>query len=154
MRRLAALLVLLSAPAALAAGPTPPRAPAPIVKGYRTTPPPAWVETRKGSLWLAYASFCWTAPAEYPGEADPVCKDYPAPATRTDLPAIVLRRGELVHLQLGFVPQRLTLTIRGRTYELAHAERTVWRAQRAGVAVLAGKTGVGFARYAARFELR
>lgn len=64
-------------------------------------PPPAWLETERGSFWLGQSTFCW----------DGTCADYVAPSCDSEhVPKIAVRRGELVRAHLGFEPREVSLT--------------------------------------------
>lgn len=67
-----------------------------------TGPPPAWLETERGSFWLGYSTFCWGG----------ACADYIAPSCDDDrhTPKITVREGEQVTAHLGFAPREVTLT--------------------------------------------
>ena len=72
-----------------AAGPAP-------TAGNLRTPPPAWVETARGSRWLGYSSFCWASG----------CADYTRPRCGDGhTPTLRLRSGERVIFHLGFAPR-------------------------------------------------
>jgi len=131
---------------AAGAQPAVPKAPAPVLKGFTMTPPPAWVTTARGERWLGYSSFCWVSVADFVGETTKVCG---RPHGRP--PRIPVRRGQLVHFELGFQPQRVVISIGRRRFVLPAAERTTWRVAALGVALLQAKTGVGYAGYTARF---
>ena len=109
MRFLVPLIVLVLATACGAGDPSAPETGAPAseveVRGPSASapqlvgfdgPPPAWIETESGKLWLAYATFCW-----------PGCADYPAPVCGDEryAPTIVVRRAEVVRFHLGFDPR-------------------------------------------------
>lgn len=68
-----------------------------------TGPPPAWLETERGSFWLGYSTFCWGG----------TCADYIAPSCDDErhVPRIVVREGEGVTAHLGFEPREVTLTL-------------------------------------------
>lgn len=71
-------------------------------------PPPAWVETQRGSRWLAFSTFC----------LKDGCVDYRRAACAGDdrSPTLVVDRGELVrlHLEREQSPRLVLLTLRGR----------------------------------------
>ena len=152
MKRLLALVaVLILAPAAAAAGwPGPPRTAAPRLT--QQGPPPAWVETRSRSTWMAFSSYCWRTPRKV------VCADAIPPQSRTDLPEMRVARGTLVRLHLGFRPRSAHLTVfRGvgfRHFVLAPRRVLAWRAATAGVASLDVRAGAGGASYLVRMTIR
>jgi hypothetical protein len=80
-----------------------PKAPRPNIAGVPDGPPPAWLETERGSFWLGYSSYCW-------GRA---CVDFIPPACNDPkhTPRIVLRRGEHVTAHLPFTPTELGLAL-------------------------------------------
>lgn len=110
-------------------------------------PPPAWVETERGSFWLGYGGYCWKALCIKGG-----------PTGRTELPPVVVRKGEVVRFHLGFRPRRVMLGVgRGGSVRLEPARTVSWRVERAGVVSLLaysarGEPG-GSAGYFAVFRL-
>src|SRR5437870_9780437 len=76
-----------------------PKKPPPEVRGVRSAPPPAWIETRGGDRWLAFSGYCWSV----------TCLDARPVAQRTDVPRIGVGRGEVVRFHLRFQPTELTL---------------------------------------------
>jgi hypothetical protein len=91
-------------------------------------PPPAWVETEGGSIWLAYSTYCW----------DSTC-DFSAPSCGGDPPAprVELRRGETVRFHLEFDPGEALLRFFPEGGEpdevtLDPSPTLTWRADRAG----------------------
>lgn len=115
-------------------------------------PPPAWIETERGDLWLAYATYCW-------GTA---CADYIAPVCGNErhAPTIVVRRGEIVRFHLEFEPEgRVAL----RFFEggkdvgeihLASDRTATWKVKRGGPFWIdAAKAETGSASYSGCFEL-
>lgn len=89
-------------------------------------PPPAWLETERGSFWLGYSTFCWGG----------TCADYIAPSCDDErhVPKIVVRRGEQVTAHLGFEPREVTLTsFPAHDQQPLDASREPsWRAEREG----------------------
>lgn len=72
--------------------------------GLYDGPPPAWVETSAGSVWLAFASYCW----------ETVCADAMPPRCGTAHAAeieVAPREGLVFHL--GFEPTAVTLRFFG-----------------------------------------
>lgn len=89
------------APAAEPA-PTPPKpsGPPPELDGVEG-PPPAWVETRDGALWLAYSGFCW----------ETTCADYEAPTCDNPrIPELVLESGDEIRFHLGYEPKEVVVS--------------------------------------------
>lgn len=133
-----------------AAAPGRPKDPPPRLEGVPgSPPPPAWIETERGSRWLGFSSYCWrTACVDF---IPPRCGD-----GRT--PRILLRRGELVRFHLGFRPRELTLDFLeqdgARQLKLTPSRTATWRAVRGGVASLSARAGTGSASYVGCFRLR
>jgi hypothetical protein len=107
----------------------PPGQPPPAI-GNLAAPPPAWVETARGSRWLGYSSFCWGT----------TCADFSAPRCGDvgHTPTLRLRRGETVRFHLGFLPVELGLTFFGRDsrlkgYRLALRRTAAWHVDQRGV---------------------
>lgn len=137
-----AVVASAAVPSAAARPPGPP----PTVPGVRSAPPPAWIETRRADKWLAFSSYCWTV----------TCIDSRPFPDRTDIPRIVVSRGEIVRFHLGFQPATLTMRLAGRTFTLAAARVSSWRVRGAtGYGVLKARTtGKLRAEYVARFVLQ
>jgi hypothetical protein len=117
MKRYAPLLVVIATAGCGAANheTTPPNPPS-----LRGGPPPAWVETRFGSHWLAYSSYCWRNR----------CADYAAPeCPGHGLPVIELRQGGLVRFHLGFGPDRVEVSGEGQSLPLKPSRDPIWKAQ-------------------------
>jgi hypothetical protein len=110
----------------------PPSSPAPSVwRGVG--PPPAWVETERGSFWLGYNGYCWKALCIKGG-----------PTGRGELPPVVVRRGEVVRFHLGFRPRRVSLSMsRGAPRRLEPARTMSWRVERGGFVSLLAYTARG-----------
>jgi hypothetical protein len=149
MRTITAILfvaVVLSAAASAATWPGPPAAPPPRVQGT-SGPPPAWLETRTRSLWLAFSSFCWRT----------VCADYLPPQSRTDLPVLRIRRGTLVRFHFAFAPTQLKVTTfvgtTSKRQPLAPARTVQWRPRQAGVVSFDTRGALGSASYVVRLRL-
>jgi hypothetical protein len=94
---LLAVLVLSACGFSPVAGPTDDGPKAPL----GTAPPSAWVETRDGSHWLAYSTYCWRS------STHGTCADYAAPRCRGEnaAPRIRVSRGARVRFHLGFAPK-------------------------------------------------
>src|SRR6266536_2573086 len=102
--RLALLLVLTLPLAACGSGSStsaPPKGPPP--SGGRGAAPPAWIETRAGTRWLGYSSYCWNH-----SEGNAVahlCADFAAPkCNQRSVPSLSVDSGERVRAHLGFTP--------------------------------------------------
>jgi hypothetical protein len=113
----------------------------------RVGPPPAWVETERGSFWLGYAGDCWK---------DLCIKS--GPTRRGDLPPVIVRKGEVVRFHLGFRPRRVLLAVgRSGGVRLVPARTIRWRIERAGrvslLAYSAREGPGGSAGYFAVFRL-
>jgi len=126
--------------------PGPPVAAAPRVKGA-AGPPPAWLETRTRSLWLAYSSFCWKT----------TCADYLPPQSRTDLPVIAVHRGAMVRVHFAFAPRQVhATTFVGTTLKhaiLAPGRIVTWRPRLTGVVSFDVRGAAGSASYAFRVRV-
>lgn len=161
MRPLLALLILVAAtacgaddpaaspPATTADAQVRPASPAPTLE--IAGPPPAWIETESGSLWLAYATFCWAGCADYRA---PVCGD------ERRAPTIVVRRSEVVRFHLGFEPEGGVALrfFRGRKdvreIHLPSNRTPTWEVERGGPFWIdAAKTGTGSASYSGCLKL-
>jgi hypothetical protein len=102
----------------------------------RPGPPPAWVETANGSMWLAYSSYCWST----------VCADYIHSCTMKPEPPVVrVEKGEMVRFHLGFEPSEVSIL----GVKLDASRAPAWRAARDGLVVLAARGDGGSASYAA-----
>ena len=159
VRRLALLLSIFGAVAASAAAAAgwagPPRSPAPRLT--QQGPPPAWVETRTKTSWMAFSSYCWSAPAGATTRKA-VCADMIPPQSRTDLPMLSVRRGEVVRIHLAYVPRGVHLTLYRamsfRHYVLPPRRVLIWRAAGTGVAALDVRAAAGTASYLVRMSAR
>lgn len=129
----------------------PPRSPDP------SAPPPAWVHTERGSRWLAFDSYCWSA------RGHSACVDMIAPNQRRDVPILVVRSGETVRFHLAFSAKSVDVYVGAYgSHSILHRRHTravTWRAPsgRGGrlvmLAVLAPAAG-GSAGYLARIRVR
>ena len=140
---------------AVAAGwPGPPQTAAPRLD--QQGPPAAWVETASHSKWMAFSSYCWSAPNATGRKA--VCADMIPPQSRTDLPALRVRRGELLRIHLGFSPREAHLTLfqqlRFRHYVLRTGRLLTWRVTNAGIVSIDIRAAAGDAAYLLRLRLR
>jgi hypothetical protein len=118
----------------------PPPNPPKLPKLSRPGPPPAWVETKAGSTWLGYSTYCWRS----------VCADYDGPDCRSFLakpPGVVLTPGETVRFHLGFDPEEVSVTSGGRTTQLDSSRTPQWRVAMRTPLILRTKTKVGDASY-------
>jgi len=68
--------------------------------GMRGAPPPAWIATERGAVWLSYATFCWDGGCADAGP--PTCGE---PWT----PDVIVTPGERVSFRVGFDPARAAL---------------------------------------------
>ena len=110
----------------------PPEGARPRFGSSEQAPPPAWVETARGSFWLGYSSFCW----------DGTCADFVAPdcGDAPHVPEIEVRSGELIRFHLGFTPRTVSVaTFGGETAQdpLPPERDPVWRAREGAFAVFA-----------------
>jgi hypothetical protein len=121
-------LVLLAACASSTA--SPPKTPPPEA---RAGPPPAWLETKAGSRWLGFSSYCWNQS----GEDVVTCADAVAPkCSQRSVPKLSVEKGETVRAHLAYKPSKaavddMRLKVDGRTVS--------WRIERAGPFVLFAK---------------
>jgi hypothetical protein len=131
----AACLVAIAAPVALALPPGPP-------PKQGSGPPPAWLEKPGTDRWLAYSSYCWTT----------MCADFLPPNSRPDLPRIAVAPGTLVRFHLGFRPTSLQLERfgGGRTWRLARTRVSAWKVAAHGIYVLDAHAAAGSASYVFR----
>ena len=78
------------------------RGPAPA--GSSAGPPPAWIETKGGTYWLGFSSWCWTK-----GHTG-VCADMIAPKCgMKGVPKVSVDRGEKVQAHLGYTPEEASV---------------------------------------------
>jgi hypothetical protein len=126
--------------------PGPPAAAPPRVEGA-AGPPPAWLETRTRSLWLAFSSFCWKT----------ACADYLPPQSRTDLPVIGVRRGAMVRVHFAFAPRQVhATTFAGTTLKhvtLRPGRIVTWRPTLTGVVSFDMRSAAGSASYVVRVRI-
>jgi hypothetical protein len=96
-------------------------------------PPPAWVETSAGPMWLSLGSYCW----------DGSCFDIlRATCDDTSVPAVVVATGETVRFHLAFDPTSAELSVEDSDPELLDEERTIdWNVNRAGLLWLSLEAG-------------
>lgn len=127
MRLISASCAVLAAAAAatvtVAAHAAPPVGPPPSA-GNLKTPPPAWVETERGSRWLGFSTFCWVSG----------CADYIRPRCGDEhTPTLRLRRGERVRFHVGFAPKEVSLTAGNqRVYNFKPERIVAWRSTSTG----------------------
>jgi hypothetical protein len=118
---------------------------APPATGKLNSPPPAWVETSRGSHWLGYSSFCWGTS----------CVDFIAPRCgEQHTPTLRLRHGETVRFHLGFHPTELGLAfVGGNGGGVQHrpelSRSPTWQVERAGAFSLFARAQGGDASYVA-----
>jgi hypothetical protein len=134
----------LLAPAHAAARPAPPAPERPP-----GAPPRAWIETGRAERWLAYSSYCW-----FSTSTSGLCADYIDPGRRNDLPRIAVRRGELVHIYLAFVPTESYVTIANRLVSVERSRVIDLRVRAGGVLVVHVYARNGDASWVARLVLR
>jgi len=104
-------------------------------------PPPAWVETTAGRVWLAYGSYCWTNACV--DMVQVTCDDASTPAVQAET-------GETVRFHLGFRPTEATLSVEDSTPEALPRRRTIaWSANRGGLLRLDLRAAGGDASYVA-----
>ena len=145
MRALVVLAALaVAAPAELAwpGRPTKPPPKPPNAGG----PPPAWIQTRAKSAWLAYGSYCWKT----------ACVDMIPPQSRPDLPALGVKRGGTVRVHLGFTAKSVSVSLDKRAVRAKlEATRRIasWSATRGGVLTVFARAA-GDASYVARLRIR
>jgi hypothetical protein len=125
-----------------------PASPAPKLGSTTSGPPPAWIESRARSWWLAYSSYCWKT----------TCADFIPPQNRQDLPVLSVRRGAPLRLHLRFTPSRLSVAIGlgDNAFErrLKSTRVNLFVPPRGGLLfVSAQRTGGGDASYVARIEV-
>jgi hypothetical protein len=142
-------LILLTAFAAFApvalAWPGRPSAPPPKT-GIAGAPPPAWIETKSRSAWLLYGSYCWRTS----------CIDMIPPETRPGLPVVVVPRGTLVRIHLGFRATSASVSVDKKTIrpQVDPTRRIIsWPAGRGGI-LLVFVRAAGDASYVARLRVR
>jgi hypothetical protein len=143
----AAAFVVLGASASALPWPGRPTMPPPVVQGA-AGPPPAWVESRTRSLWLAYSSFCWRT----------TCADYVHPLSRADLPQLRLPPGALIRVHFAFRPREVhAITFVGKTGKgvaLKPARITTWRPRQRGVVSFDVRGPGGSASYVVRLRFQ
>jgi hypothetical protein len=129
--RLALLLpIALIVAACGSSAAVPPKTPAPKA---RAGPPPAWLETKAGSRWLGFSSYCWNRG----GEEVMTCADAVAPkCSQRSVPKLSVEKGETVRAHLGYVASKAAVDdtrakVDGRTVS--------WRIERGGPFVLFAK---------------
>ena len=112
----------VSSPSQTGGSVSPPETGAPA--SARVGPPAAWIETKAGSRWLGFSSWCWTE-----GQTGG-CLDAVAPAcSRPDVPNILVQSGETVRAHLGYTPTEAS--VEGADAQLEG--RTVsWRVEQRG----------------------
>lgn len=106
---------------------------------------------------MGFSSYCWSAAAAA-AVRKAVCADMIPPQSRTDLPSVRVRAGEVLRLHLAFTQRRVHLTVfRGegfRHFVLAPRRTLSWTARATGVAVLDVSAQVGDASYLLRLAPR
>jgi hypothetical protein len=108
-------------------------------------PPPAWVETSRGSRWLGYSSFCWGT----------TCADFiPPRCGERHTPTLRVPRGETIRFHLGFTPTDAAVTVFGPStprerHHLEPSRTPSWRVETAGAFSLFARIKGGDASYVA-----
>jgi hypothetical protein len=138
------LVLLLTLP--LSACGAAPRADSPegAAPGARDNgPPPAWIETKAGTLWLGFSSSCWSYPL---GNARAhTCADFIAPECgHKGVPDVRVNRGDTVRAHLGFTPTEASV---GSAEEKLEGRVLEWPIERAGVFSLFAKKNGDDASY-------
>jgi hypothetical protein len=117
----------------------PPKAPNP------GAPPPAWIETKTNSAWLAYGSYCWKT----------TCVNMIPPNSRPDLPMFVTRRGSLLRVHLGFAAKSVTVSLGNKPVPTtldATKRIASWRGTRGGILMVTARAA-GDASYVGRLRV-
>ena len=114
--------------------------------GTAGAPPPAWVETKTKSAWLAYGSYCWKTS----------CVDMIPPESRPGLPVFTVARGSTVRIHLGFAARSASLSvdkkaIRAKLDPMKHI--VSWSANRGGILTAFARAS-GDASYVMRLHIR
>ena len=157
MRIVLLLLILgvVAGSAAAAGWPGPPRSHAPRLT--QQGPPPAWVETHSKTRWMAFSSYCWSTAAGATVRKA-VCADMIPPQSRSDLPTLKVRRGEVVRIHLAYLPRGVHLTLYRamsfKHYVLAPRRVLAWRAAGTGVVAVDVRAASGTASYLVRVTAR
>ena len=101
----------------------------PSLEGLDSPPPPAWVETPRGTEWMAFGSYCWGTE----------CADMRMPVAE-ELPAVRVREGQELVFHLGFEPDALHLRVfsvdgqeQRYAVELPARRNASWRVRGEGV---------------------
>jgi hypothetical protein len=140
--RIALLVGLLATACSSSSASTPSTPAAPSTKAPvsgRIGPPAAWLETRAGSHWLGFSSYCWVK-----GD-NGICADSMGPECgRKGVPDIPAERGETVRAHLGYTVEEASVEhaeakLRGRT--------VTWEVDRAGPFLLFTRGRGGDASY-------
>jgi hypothetical protein len=106
---------------------------APAPSANKDGPAPAWLETKAGSRWLAFSSYCWNRL----GQDFVSCSDAAAPkCSQQNVPKLSVDEGETVHAHLGYAPSKaavddMRVKVNGRIVS--------WRVPRGGPFVLFAK---------------
>jgi hypothetical protein len=130
--RLALLFPLVLIVAACGSSAASPPASSPP-SGGTNGPPPAWLETKAGSRWLGFSSYCWNRLGEHVS----VCADGAAPkCSQQSVPKLSVEKGETVRAHLGYAPTKaavddMRVKVDGRSVS--------WRIARGGPFVLFAK---------------
>ncbi len=92
-----------------------PVGPPPRIEGAQATPPPAWIEGRRGAKWLAYSTYCM------PGALRNVWCIEAARQPCESLPQIVARPGDVLRIHLAFEPWVRPWRVDGLGSKIVHA---------------------------------
>ena len=104
-------------------------------------PPAAYVSVGANRVPLAISSWCWGAHCGAPIAA----------STRT----ATLSRGGTVHVELSFVPTRVSVAVSGvREPATTSGREIAWRATRAGGVTINVRSAKGWVIYVGRLKLR
>jgi hypothetical protein len=114
----------------------PPNPPRTLLHG----PPPAWAETKGGSVWLAYNSYCWPRTG---------CVDTSGPAGCSASFTLVTRPGTTVRFHLRLHPKSVSVTVGRRTEHLKPSRTPTWTAVQGSSMSLTVGTDSGHVSYSA-----
>jgi hypothetical protein len=104
-------------------------------------PPRAYVATPGAHVPLARSAWCWGGLCAAPIE----------PAKRT----VVLRRGDTIHVELGFAPRTVAVDVNGiRTRVRTAGHEVTWIASRGGGITIRVTSARGWVTYVGRLRLR
>lgn len=107
-------------------------------------PPPAYIEFGRPGRWMQYGSYCWQ------GTGVTACGDTGSPETIPDIPTLVVTRGLVGRIHLGFEPTGAQLTIGGRAVRFVKGRTIAFTARRAGLVAINLAPDQGDVAYYAR----